>query len=207
MKALIARKVGMTSAINEDGSVAAVTLLSAEPNTITQVKTVETDGYTAIQTATGKAKKVNKPLAGHVKKAKVTPRIICEFRVDEITDGMSVGETITADTFAVGDNVDVTAKSKGKGFAGTIKRHNFARGRKTHGGRSYRRPGSIGSMYPQKIFKGKKMAGHMGADQVTTKNLTITLIDTENNIIGVAGSVPGPRKGVVLVKGVKGATT
>jgi large subunit ribosomal protein L3 len=116
---------------------------------------------------------------------------------------MKIGESISADSFVVGDTVQVTGTSKGKGFAGTIKRHNFHRGRKTHGGRSYRRPGSIGSMYPQKIFKGKKMAGQMGHEQVTVKNLKVALVDTELNIIGVVGAVPGPRKGIVLVKGAK----
>ena len=115
---------------------------------------------------------------------------------------MTVGQKLSADIFVVGDLVDVTGVSKGKGFAGTIKRHNFHRGRKTHGGRSYRRPGSIGSMYPQKIFKGKKMAGQMGSERVTTKNIKVAMVDTEHNIIGVIGSVPGPSKGIVMLKGV-----
>ncbi len=200
MKALITRKVGMTSIIADDGTVTAVTLLSASPNVITQVKDVESDGYTAVQVGFETSKKLNKPTLGHVKNSKATPKVIREFRVDEITEDMKIGENISADSFVVGDEVSVTGTSKGKGFAGTIKRHNFHRGRKTHGGRSYRRPGSIGSMYPQKIFKGKKMAGQMGAERVTVKNLKIALVDTELNIIGVSGAVPGPRKGIVLVK-------
>lgn len=200
MKALITRKVGMTSIVNEDGKLQAVTLLSADSNVITQVKDNEKDGYMAVQVGTEKAK-ANKSQAGHFKPAKVTPKIIREFRVDELTEDLAVGNTLTAEVFSVGDEVNVVGTSKGKGWAGTIKRHNFHRGRKTHGGRSYRRPGSIGSMYPQKIFKGKKMAGQMGSERVTTKNLKVALVDTENKVIGVAGSVPGPRKGIVLVKG------
>lgn len=203
MKALITRKVGMTSIIADDGTVTAVTLLSASPNVVTQVKDVESDGYTAVQVGFETSKKLNKAVSGHVKKSNATPKVIREFRVDEITEDMKIGESISADSFIVGDEVSVTGTSKGKGFAGTIKRHNFHRGRKTHGGRSYRRPGSIGSMYPQKIFKGKKMAGQMGHEQVTVKNLKIALVDTELNIIGVTGAVPGPRKGIVLVKETK----
>jgi large subunit ribosomal protein L3 len=207
MKALITRKVGMTSTIAEDGTVQAVTLLSASPCVITQVKTQEPDGYTAVQVGFEEAKKrnVNKAQEGHFKKAGVEamPKIIREFRVDEITEDLKVGETINPEVFSVGDEVDVTGTSKGKGWAGTIKRHNFHRGRKTHGGRSYRRVGSIGSMYPQKIFKGKKMAGQMGDEQVTVKNLRIALVDTELGVIGVTGAVPGPRKGIIILKEAK----
>jgi large subunit ribosomal protein L3 len=205
MKALITRKVGMTSAIAEDGVVQAVTLLSASPCVITQVKTDETDGYTAVQVGFEEAKEQNtaKAQKGHFKAASMLPKIIREFRVPEVTEDLKVGEKINLEVFSVGDEVDVTGTSKGKGWAGTIKRHNFHRGRKTHGGRSYRRPGSIGSMYPQKIFKGKKMAGQMGHEQVTVKNLRIALVDTENHIIGVTGAVPGPRKGIVIIKEAK----
>lgn len=201
MKALITQKVGMTSTIAEDGTVQAVTLLLATPSTITQLKTLEIDGYSALQLGFGTVKRLGKAAAGHVKAAKVMPRIIREIRTDAPQEDLAVGSSLTAEVFSVGDTVDVTATSKGKGFAGTIKRHNFHRGRKTHGGRSYRRPGSIGSMYPQHIFKGKKMAGRMGHEQVTVQNLTIALIDTENNVIGVTGAVPGPRKGLVIVRG------
>jgi large subunit ribosomal protein L3 len=199
---LITRKIGMTSAIVDDGSVSAVTLLLATPNTITQVKSSEKDGYNSLQLGFENAKKLGKAMTGHLKGSKITPKIIREFRVDELTEEMKIGETISADSFNVGDVVSVVGTSKGKGFAGTIKRHNFQRGRKTHGGRSYRRPGSIGSMYPQKVFKGKRMAGQMGHDRVTVKNLKVALVDTERNVIGVTGAVPGPRKGLVLVKGV-----
>lgn len=203
MKALITRKVGMMSAVNDDGAVQAITLLSANPAVVTQLKSQETDGYTAVQLGVEPVKKVSKPVAGHVKKAKVTPRIIREFRVDEFEDDLAVGNQVTAEVFSIGDTVKVTGVSKGKGWAGTIKRHNFHRGRKTHGGRSYRRPGSIGSMYPQHIFKGTKMAGQMGHTQVTVRNLKVALVDPELNVIGVTGAVPGPRKGIVLVQGVE----
>jgi large subunit ribosomal protein L3 len=201
MKALITRKVGMTSTINEDGVVEAVTLLSVAEHTVTAHKTEEKDGYTAVQIGAETAKKLSKSVAGHVKAAKVMPKIIREFRVSELPEELNVGDKLAADVFSVGDIVHVTGTSKGKGWAGTIKRHNFHRGRKTHGGRSYRRPGSIGSMYPQHIFKGTKMAGQMGNDQVTVRNLKVALVDTENSVIGVTGAVPGPRKSIVILKG------
>lgn len=200
VKTLITRKIGMTSTISEDGVVKAVTLLSAEPNVVTQVKTEENDTYNAIQIGAGTGKKLGKSLLGHFKPAKANPAITREFRISELTEDLSVGATISADVFSVGDEVQVAGKSKGKGWAGTIKRHNFHRGRKTHGGGSYRRPGSIGSMYPQKIFKGKRMAGQMGNEKVTVKNLKIAIVDAEKNVIGVFGAVPGPRKGIVLIK-------
>jgi len=203
LKALLTRKIGMTSVITENGAAIAVTLLSAKPNVITQLKTPEQDGYTALQVGFETTKKPNKAQLGHTKDIKDTPKIMREFRVDELSEDMKVGEQISADLFSVGDQVDVTGTTKGKGFAGTIKRHNFHRGRKTHGGRSYRRPGSIGSMFPQRIFPGKKMAGHMGHDRVTTKRLKVALIDNELQVIGVTGSVPGPRKGLVILKEAK----
>jgi len=201
MKAFVTRKIGMTSIVSEDGSVIAVTLLSATPNTVTQVKTVETDGYNAVQVGAETSKKIGKTMAGHLKAAKASSKLIREFRVNEIEEDLRVGAELNAEVFSVGDLVKVTGTSKGKGWAGTIKRHNFHRGRKTHGGGSYRRPGSIGSMYPQRIFKGKKMAGQMGHEQVSVKNLKVALIDTELNIIGVKGAVPGPRRGIVLIQG------
>ena len=203
MKALITRKVGMTSTIAEDGTLQAVTLLSASPCVITQVKTNETDGYTAVQIGFEDAKQQNtaKPQQGHFKAAGKLPKIIREFRVPEITEDLKVGEMINPEVFSVGDVIHVTGTSKGKGWAGTIRRHNFHRGRKTHGGRSYRRPGSIGSMYPQHILKGKKMAGQLGHEQVTVRNLKVALVDNERGVIGVVGAVPGPRKSIVIVKG------
>ena len=203
MKALITRKVGMTSTIAEDGVVKAVTLLSYDDHTVLAHKTEETDGYTAIQVGSETAKKLSKSVAGHVKKAKVMPKVIREFRVSDIPEELSVGSKIqAADVFSVGDKVQATGVTKGKGWAGTIRRHNFHRGRKTHGGGSYRRPGSIGSMYPQHIFKGTRMAGQLGHDQVTVKGLKVALIDTELRVIGVTGAVPGPKKSLVILKGV-----
>ena len=205
MKALITRKVGMTSVITDDGEAIAVTLLSASPNVITQIKSDEKDGYKALQVGFEQTdeKKAGKTARGHFKTAGILPKVIREFRVKELDEETKVGDKLSADVFNIGDKVDVTGVSKGKGFAGTIKRHNFHRGRKTHGGRSYRRPGSIGSMYPQHIFKGKKMAGRMGHDQVTTKRLKVALIDPELNVIGIKGAVPGPRKGIVLIQEAK----
>ncbi|MBI4033754.1 50S ribosomal protein L3 [Candidatus Saccharibacteria bacterium] len=179
----------MTSVLGEDGSAIAVTLLSAKPNTVAQIKTAEKDGYGAVQ------------LGAEGQKKKGVAR---EFRIiDEEQSELNVGDQISADIFEVGDKISVTGISKGKGFAGTIKRHGFHRGPKTHGGQSYRRPGSIGSMYPQHILPGKKMAGHMGHAKVTTRNLRIALVDKDNSVIGVEGAVPGPRKGLVLLKGVR----
>jgi len=201
MKTLITRKVGMISTIAEDGAMKAVTLLQADANTITQIKDIEHDGYNAVQLGYGSAKRLAKAQAGHYKASKSSPKVVREFRLAEITDELKLGEQVNANNFEIGDHVHVTAVSKGKGWAGTIKRHNFQRGRKTHGGRSYRRPGSIGSMFPQKIFKGKKMAGQMGHEQVTVRNLTVSLIDNTNHVIGVNGAVPGPRKAIVEVRG------
>jgi large subunit ribosomal protein L3 len=201
MKALITRKVGMTSTIAEDGTMQAVTLLSVGDHTVLAHKTEEVDGYTAVQVGEGISKKIAKSVAGHVKNAKVMPKLIREFRITEIPEELHVGSKISADVFSVGDDVHVTGTSKGKGWAGTIKRHNFHRQRKTHGGKgNTRKPGSIGSMYPQHIFKGTRMAGQMGHEQVTVKNLKIALVDAELNVIGVTGAVPGPRKSVVIVK-------
>lgn len=191
----------MTSTIADDGVVQAVTLLSASPCVITQVKTDEIDGYMAVQLGTEQTKHMGKAQAGHNKNAKVQPKVVREFRIAEVSEDIKVGESFSADVFSVGDTIDVTGTSKGKGFAGTIKRHNFHRQRKTHGGKgNTRKPGSIGSMYPQHIFKGKKMAGQMGDERVTVKNLKVAFVDTELGVIGVAGAVPGPRKGIVLIK-------
>lgn len=201
MKALITRKVGMTSIILDDGALVPVTLLSASPCVVTQVKTAETDGYEAVQLGFESGKNIGKAQAGHFKESGITPKVVREIRVTEPQADLKVGSELAADVFVVGDAVHATGTSKGKGFAGTIKRHNFKRGRKTHGGRSYRRPGSIGSMYPQKIFKGKRMAGQMGYEQVTVQNLKVALVDTENQVIGVVGAVPGPRKGIIVLKG------
>lgn len=201
MKTLLGTKVGMTQILGEDGVAVPVTLIKAGPVTVTQVKTVENDGYTAVQLGYGNGKNLSNAVAGHVKKAGVTPKKIKEVRVDELGE-MKVGDAFDVAIFEVGDSVDVTGVSKGKGFAGTIKRHNYNRQRKTHGGKGdTRKVGSIGSMYPQKIFKGKTMAGHMGNEQVTVKNLTVAYVDVEDGVIGLKGAVPGPRKGIVSIKG------
>lgn len=194
----------MTSTIAEDGTAQAVTLLSASPCVITQVKTDENDGYMAVQLGFEDAKEgaVAKPQQNHLKASGKMPKIIREFRVPEITEDLKVGAELTAEVFSVGDTVHVTGTSKGKGWAGTIKRHNFHRQRKTHGGKgNTRKVGSIGSMYPQHILKGKKMAGQLGAEQVTVRNLKVALVDADKGYIGVVGAVPGPRKGIVTLKG------
>lgn len=201
MKTLLGTKIGMTQILGEDGAAIPVTLIKAGPVTVTQVKSVETDGYTAVQIGYGSGKNLSNAVTGHVKKAGVTPKTIKEVRIDELGD-LKVGDAFDVAVFSVGDSVDVTGVSKGKGFAGTIKRHNYNRQRKTHGGKGdTRKVGSIGSMYPQKIFKGKTMAGRMGHEQVTVKNLTVAYVDTADGVIGLKGAVPGPRKGLVRIAG------
>ena len=200
MKALLGTKIGMTQIISEDGRAVPVTLIQAGPVTVTQVKSVEIDGYNAVQVAYGEGKNLSKAVAGHTKTAGVTPKHIREFRVDELPTDLKVGDVIDVTKFELGDVVDATGTSKGKGFAGTVKRHNFNTSKKTHGGNGYvRKPGSIGSMYPQKVFKGKRMAGRMGADRVTVKNLEVAYVDSANNLIGLKGAVPGPKKGLGLI--------
>ena len=203
MKALLGTKIGMTQIISEDGRAVPVTLIKAGPVTVTQVKTVDTDGYNAVQVGFDEGKNLSKAVAGHLKAADVTPKHIREFRIaDDTTEESTVGSTIDVTAFELGDVVNATGISKGKGFAGNIKRHNFNRHKKTHGGKgNTRKPGSIGSMYPQKVFKGKRMAGRMGHDQVTVKNLVVSYIDVENNLIGLKGAVPGPKKGLIVIGG------
>ena len=204
MKALLGTKIGMTQIISEDGRAVPVTLIKAGPVTVTQVKTVETDGYNAVQVGFEEGKNLSKAVAGHLKAAKITPKHIREFRIstEDTTEELTVGSTIDVTAFELGDVVDATGISKGKGFAGTIKRHNFERHKKTHGGKgNTRKPGSIGSMYPQKVFKGKRMAGRMGHEQVTVKNLVVSYIDVDNNLIGLRGAVPGPKKGLIVIGG------
>lgn len=204
MKALLGTKIGMTQILQEDGVAIPVTLIQAGPCTVTQVKTVETDGYDAVQLGFGSGKNLSNAVAGHVKAAGVTPKFIREFRDVELGDDVKVGAEVDVTTFEVGDHIDVTGTSKGKGFAGNVKRNNFNTSKSTHGGNGYvRKPGSIGSMYPQKVFKGKRMAGRMGTEQVTVKNLVVALVDKENNLIGVKGAVPGPRRSLVVLGEVK----
>ncbi len=202
MKALLGTKIGMTQIISEDGQAVPVTIIKAGPVTVTQVKSVDIDGYNAVQVGFEEGKNLSKAVAGHVKASTITPKYIREFRVDELPEEALVGNTIDVTSFQIGDLVDATGTSKGKGFAGTIKRHNFNRHKKSHGGKgNTRKPGSIGSMYPQKVFKGKRMAGRMGHDQVTVKNLVVSYIDVENNLIGLRGAVPGPKKGLIVIGG------
>lgn len=204
MKAILGTKIGMTQILQEDGVLIPVTLVKAGPCVITQIKTDESDGYKAIQISLGGGKNVAKSVSGHIKKANsdLMPRFIKEFRVDNISEEQTVGSSFDVSIFEVGDKVKVTGTSKGKGFAGTVKRHNFATSASTHGGNGMvRRPGSIGSMYPQKVFKGKRMAGQMGAEQVTVSGLRVVFVDPENNLIGFKGAIPGPKKSLVTVVG------
>ncbi len=204
MKALLGTKIGMTQLISDDGKTVPVTLIQAGPVTVTQVKTIEVDGYNAVQVGFESGKNLSKAVAGHVKASETTPKFLREIRVDEVPADITIGSTIDVSSFELGDIVDATGTSKGKGFAGTIKRHNFKRHRKSHGGKgNTRKPGSIGSMYPQKIFKGKRMAGHMGHEQVTVKNLVVSYIDADKNLIGLKGAVPGPKRGLIVIGGKK----
>ena len=203
MKVILGTKIGMTQIIGEDGLVTPVTILQAGPATVTQIKTVDTDGYNAVQLGYGQGKNLSKAVSAHVKKADETlsPKILKEFRTDS-TPELKLGDVLTVESFELGDKVAVTGISKGKGFAGTVKRWNFQESRNTHGFKGdIRKVGSIGSMYPQKVFKGKRMPGRMGHDQVTVKNLVVAYIDKENNILGLKGAVPGPKKGIVTVEG------
>ena len=202
-KGIIGKKIGMTQIFDEKGNVVAVTVVEAGPCVVTQKKTVENDGYNAVQIGYGDVtpKHVNKPMDGHFKKADVAPkRTLREFRFENI-DTVNVGEIIKADTFAEGDKVDVVGTSKGKGWAGVIKRWNFARLKESHGtGPVARHGGSIGNCSdPSRVFKGKKMSGHLGNERVTVQNLAVVKVDAENNLIAIKGSIPGPRGGIVLI--------
>ena len=204
MQVILGTKIGMTQIIGEDGVVTPVTILEAGPLTVTQIKTIETDGYNAVQVGFGQGKNLSKSVTGHLKKAgeSISPKVLREFRVDEIPEGLTLGDTLTVDSCKLGDKVAVTGTSKGKGYAGTVKRWNFNESRNTHGFKGdIRKVGSIGSMYPQKVWKGKKMPGRMGHDTVTVKNLVVAFLDAEKNLIGLKGAVPGPKKGLVAVEG------
>ena len=197
---LIGRKVGMTQVFLPNGTMVGVSVVRVTPNTVTRLRTDERDGYTAVQIGAGDRKRLTKPLAGQLKDL---PRVrsIREFRLDSV-DEYEVGQQITvADVFAEGDLIDVTGVSKGKGFAGTIKRHNFSRGPKTHGSDNYRKPGSIGpGTTPGRVYKGLKMSGHMGHERVTIKKLRVVRVDAERNLILVKGSVPGAPGALTFVK-------
>ena len=201
--AILATKVGMTQIFNEDGVLTPVTVLSAGPCVVTQIKTVENDGYDAVQVGyvDKREKLVSKPIKGHFDKAGVAyKRFVREFRFDNAAD-YSVKDEIKADIFAAGDKIDATAISKGKGFQGAIKRHGQSRGPMAHGSKFHRHAGSNGSASdPSKVFKGKKMPGQMGNKQITIQNLEIVKVDVENNLILVKGAVPGPKKSLVTLK-------
>ncbi len=199
MKGILGRKVGMTQVFSKDGKLIPVTVVSVEPNTVMQVKTVETDGYNAIQLGVVDKKEKNSSRAsvGHAKKANTTPkRFLKEIRDFE---GYQVGDKVSADIFEVGDIVDVTGTSKGKGFAGTIKRHGQSRGPMTHGSHYHRGPGSLGTMLPKRVLKGKNLPGHMGSETVTVQNLEIIEANAAENYILVSGNVPGAKKGLVTI--------
>ncbi len=217
MKALIGQKIGMTQIFDEAGNVKRVTVIEAGPCVVTQVKTQERDGYNAIQIGYGDAKHQKRPQMGHLKAANVNSSVLREIRIDGIDPTqdtaaeeaevgtndlkLKVGAKLDVTNFEVGDEVSVVGTSKGKGFAGTVKRHNFATGPKTHGSHNYRAPGSIGAGYPEHVFKNMRMAGRMGGDRVTVKGAKIVLIDAKKRLLAISGPVPGPRKGIVLVRG------
>ena len=202
-KGLIGRKVGMTQIFDEEGKVIPVTAIEVGPCTVTQIKTVEQDGYTAVQLGFGdvKERKLNKPELGHLSKNKLAPKkYLREFRLDSV-EGMKVGDELKADVFAVGDKVDIQGTSKGKGFQGVIKRHGQSRGPMGHGSMYHRRPGSMGpTSTPGRVFKGKKLPGQMGRDTITIQNLDVVRVDMDKNVILVKGSVPGAKGAILKIK-------
>ncbi len=203
-KGLIGKKVGMTQIFDEKGNMIPVTVIEAGPCAIVMKKTVENDGYEAVQVGFGdvKVSRLNKPSKGHFDKAGVAPKkVLKEFRLDDVAS-VNVGDILKADVFAAGDVVDVVGTSKGKGTAGAIKRWNFSRLKETHGsGPVARHAGSLGACSdPSRVMKGKKMAGHLGTERVTVQNLSVVKVDTENNLIAIKGSVPGPKGGIVVIK-------
>ena len=201
-KGLIGKKIGMTQIFDEKGNMIPVTVVEAGPCVVVQKKTTENDGYEAVQIGYGdmKANRVTKPMGGHFKKADVAPKkVLKEFRLAD-TSALNVGDILKADVFTAGEYVDVVGKSKGKGTAGVIKRWNFGRLRESHGtGPVARHGGSLGVIDPARIFKGKKMAGHLGSERVTVQNLSVVKVDVENNLIAIKGSVPGPKGGIVVI--------
>ena len=202
-KGIIGKKLGMTQLFDQKGNVVPVTVIEAGPCVVVQKKTIENDGYEAVQVGFGdlKASKVNSPMKGHFAKGDVAPKkVLREFRLEDCS-AVNVGDIIKADVFAEGDAIDVIGKSKGKGYAGVIKRWNFSRLKESHGtGPVHRHGGSLGVIDPARVFKGKKMAGHLGFERVTVQNLSVVKVDAENNIIAVKGAVPGPKGGIVVIK-------
>jgi large subunit ribosomal protein L3 len=199
-KLLLGKKLGMTQIFAEDGKIIPVTVIEAGPCLVSQVKTAATDGYEAVQIGYGAAKKPSKPVAGHFAKSGVPAlRYLREMRVSDAAE-YQPGQEIKADIFAAGEKIDVEGTSKGKGFAGTIKRWNFQRGPMGHGSKNHRRPASAGAKGPARIFKGKKSPGRLGGEKVTVQNLEIVRVDVDRNMILVKGAVPGPKRGLVVVK-------
>jgi large subunit ribosomal protein L3 len=196
MKAVIGKKIGMTRIFDQNGNVLPVTLIYVGENIVTQVKTQERDGYETVQIGAFQNRKISRALAGHLAKAKIKTRTLKEFALE---GEFKPGDKLDLSLFKKGDKVTVSAISKGKGFAGTVKRHHFHLGPKTHGSNNYRQPGSIGSMYPQRVIKGRRMAGHLGHDQVTVKNLKIAEIISDKNLLLLNGAVPGANKSIVYI--------
>ncbi|MDQ0201802.1 50S ribosomal protein L3 [Neobacillus ginsengisoli] len=202
-KGILGRKIGMTQVFAENGNLIPVTVVEATANVVLQKKSVESDGYVAVQVGfeDKREKLANKPEKGHVAKANTAPkRFVREFRGDDLA-GLEVGQEVKVDIFAAGDVVDVTGVSKGKGFQGSIKRHGQSRGPMAHGSRYHRRPGSMGPVAPNRVFKGKALPGRMGGEQVTVQNLEIVKVDTDRNLLLIKGNVPGPKKALLKIKG------
>src|SRR5215510_7371920 len=202
---IIGRKLGMTQIFAPDGTVTPVTVIKAGPCVVVQLKTSSTDGYEAVQLGLVEErapKKVNKPMKGHFEKAGIPPtKILREFRLQDLSDGINVGDKVLVDQFSENDIVDVVGTSKGRGFAGFVKRHGFAGGRASHGSMFHRAPGSIGaSAYPSRVIKGTRMAGHMGVQRTTIKNLLVMKVNTEENLLLVRGAVPGPNGAYLMIK-------
>ena len=202
---IIGRKLGMTQIFAPDGTVTPVTVIKAGPCVVVQLKTSSTDGYEAVQLGLVEErapKKVNKPMKGHFEKAGIPPtKILREFRLQDLSEGINVGDKVLVDQFSENDIVDVVGTSKGRGFAGFVKRHGFAGGRASHGSMFHRAPGSIGaSAYPSRVIKGTRMAGHMGVQRTTIKNLLVMKVNTEENLLLVRGAVPGPNGAYLLIQ-------
>lgn len=209
MKALLGKKISMTRIFEKNGNVCAVTAVEAGPCAIIQIKNKSKEGYNAVQIGFGAAKTVNKPQKGHLDKAAKNNsnldkiKFLNEFRVDDSdVESLKIGDELKADMFKEGDKVEITGTSKGKGFQGTVKRHNFTTGPKSHGSDNYRQPGSIGATYPQRTIKGRRMSGHMGNDRITVKGLKVLEVIPEKNILLISGAIPGIKGSLITIKGV-----
>ena len=201
-KAILGKKVGMTQVFTDQGLAVPVTVIEAGPCQVVQKRTVERDGYSAIQVGFGekREKLFNKPIKGHFNKAGIKPlRFLRELRIEDC-EGYQVGQEIKADLFSTGEKVDVVGTSKGRGFAGGIKRHGFHRGPMAHGSKYHRRPGSLGAKGPARVYKGRKLPGHYGAERVTVQNLEVVRVDPDRNLLAIRGAVPGPRGGLVIIR-------